>query len=500
MRHLRSLLLVAVLLGYVSMLWSQQVQEADPTDKINALKRELEESRQLRDRVLAKRWEDKRKYADSREAFNTAYDELKVELEAQNIERTRLEDQKLSLLRDLEIIKAKQETENANFSSLGYGLKTHARGWADASLQKFPVLVPERQAKFNQLFQQLEKSSNDPILMWSALRNLYIQEIKLTRQIVADQKGFILADGTPGTGMFLRIGMIGAAYQDKTSHRSGILLRAGLGNSARWQWRDDVTTTARKSLEQFFTTLEQVKSGKKNWSYALLPVDVLQNKSLSSGYVENNQVSFAEHFWRMFKQGGLVMYPLALAAILGLILCIDRYIVIWRRSINPEKLKQKLKPVIEAKNWEAAIAISQKSKSSIGNTFTAIFKQANGPRKNGERAVRESMMKEIPYLEKRMIILTAIGGAAPLMGLLGTVSGMIALFNVITDVGTNDPRVLAGGISEALVATASGLVIAIPILLIQGYLNDLLDRIQNDIAAESTELLNTIWPDSQTVA
>jgi biopolymer transport protein ExbB len=72
---------------------------------------------------------------------------------------------------------------------------------------------------------------------------------------------------------------------------------------------------------------------------------------------------------------------------------------------------------------------------------------------------------------------------------------MITLFKVITDVGTNDPRILAGGISVALVTTQTGLVIAIPILLIHGYLSDKLDRIQTTISAGSMEVLNKIWPE-----
>lgn len=292
----------------------------------------------------------------------------------------------------------------------------------------------------------------------------------------------------------LRLGTVWMGEYAPTENRSQLLLRTGRTDGNVFAWRDNLAGDFSNKVS------EAINSVKLNKPSIWLPLDVLQNKSLSSGFVDNERVTFVQKFWVMFRQGGMVMYPLALVALLGLILCIDRYIVIWRRSINPKKLKARLKPAIDSKNWENAMVISQKSKSSIGTVYAAIFSQANGTRKNGEKAVRESMMKEIPNLEKRMIILTALGGAAPLMGLLGTVSGMIALFKVITDVGTNDPRILAGGISEALIATASGLVIAIPILLIQGYLNDLLDRTQNDISTESVELLNTIWPDSKTAA
>jgi biopolymer transport protein ExbB len=92
-----------------------------------------------------------------------------------------------------------------------------------------------------------------------------------------------------------------------------------------------------------------------------------------------------------------------------------------------------------------------------------------------------------------MGMLAALGSIAPLLGLLGTVTGMISLFQVITQAGTNDARLLAGGISEALVTTETGLVIAIPIMLMHGKLSESLDYISGELGVESTALLNTVF-------
>jgi biopolymer transport protein ExbB len=108
--------------------------------------------------------------------------------------------------------------------------------------------------------------------------------------------------------------------------------------------------------------------------------------------------------------------------------------------------------------------------------------------------VREALLREVPALEKRLPLIAAMGAAAPLLGLLGTVSGLVTLFKVLNQLGANDPKVLAGGISEALINTETGLAIAIPVLLIHGFLNERLDTINASISSSALEALNKIWP------
>ena len=92
-----------------------------------------------------------------------------------------------------------------------------------------------------------------------------------------------------------------------------------------------------------------------------------------------------------------------------------------------------------------------------------------------------------------MSFISALGTSAPLLGLLGTVSGMITLFKVITETGTNDARILAGGISEALVTTQTGLLVAIPVLLIHGYLSERLDDILSHYNQTVLEVFNIVF-------
>jgi biopolymer transport protein ExbB len=92
-----------------------------------------------------------------------------------------------------------------------------------------------------------------------------------------------------------------------------------------------------------------------------------------------------------------------------------------------------------------------------------------------------------------MGLLAAMGTIAPLLGLLGTVTGIITLFTVITEVGTNDARVLAGGISEALVTTETGLIIAIPVMILHGLLSEKIEKITSELYVQSTSLMNKVF-------
>jgi biopolymer transport protein ExbB len=108
--------------------------------------------------------------------------------------------------------------------------------------------------------------------------------------------------------------------------------------------------------------------------------------------------------------------------------------------------------------------------------------------------MHEMFIEEIPQLSRYLNTLAVIAGAAPLLGLLGTISGMINLFGAVTHYGTGDPKFLAGGISEALITAKTGLAIAIPVLFIHDYLRNKKDRLQADIEKYVLRIVNKLWP------
>ena len=102
------------------------------------------------------------------------------------------------------------------------------------------------------------------------------------------------------------------------------------------------------------------------------------------------------------------------------------------------------------------------------------------------------MEKELPKLEKNMWLLSMSAQLSPLVGLLGTVTGMIVAFKVISETGTGDPKALANGISQALITTAAGLIVAVPSVFAYNFLNKKIDTVLNSIEKSSVEIINII--------
>jgi biopolymer transport protein ExbB len=113
-----------------------------------------------------------------------------------------------------------------------------------------------------------------------------------------------------------------------------------------------------------------------------------------------------------------------------------------------------------------------------------------------ENALTEGILRQVPKLERFIPTLALFAVVSPLLGLLGTVSGMIKTFEIITEVGTGDPGMLAGGISEALLTTQFGLVVAIPIMLVHHFLKSQVDKIVNDMEEKGTAFIITLSKES----
>ena len=122
------------------------------------------------------------------------------------------------------------------------------------------------------------------------------------------------------------------------------------------------------------------------------------------------------------------------------------------------------------------------------------LRHAPGGEEVTRKALREHLLREGPVLERHLDTLAVLAGASPLLGLLGTVSGMIRMFEAITRFGTGDPGLLAGGISEALITTQVGLAIAIPLLLVHNHLRNRANHLLGDMDLCAVTFVNRLWP------
>jgi biopolymer transport protein ExbB len=301
----------------------------------------------------------------------------------------------------------------------------------------------------------------------------------------------VFGGGRPAEAWRLQLGTVFVGELEKGGQgESQILLRTGNLQGKTFVWRNDLAEGYNKSLA---SAISEAAQGKNRIA---LPVDVLQYKSLGSGFVKGQEETWTKSFAAWFKAGGVTLYPLFAVGIIALLMIMERLIYFARKNTNAPAFTARFLQLAEGRRWQEAKELCARSGSALARTLGALAAHADHSRDAAEKAVREAMLREVPALEKRLPLIAAMGAAAPLLGLLGTVSGLVTLFKVLNQLGANDPKVLAGGISEALINTETGLAIAIPVLLIHGFLNEKLDTMNASLSSASMEALNKIWPKS----
>ena len=156
---------------------------------------------------------------------------------------------------------------------------------------------------------------------------------------------------------------------------------------------------------------------------------------------------------------------LLISSVMALTIIVDRFIYFTRIKSSDESLSQKIISLIKDNEIKAAIALCETSKSPLSNIITAGLKNT----KISKELMQSQANKELPKLERFIVALSTISTVAPLLGLLGTILGMIQSFAVISTVGSGRPTALASGIANALLTTAAGLIIAIPSVVFYNY-------------------------------
>lgn len=176
----------------------------------------------------------------------------------------------------------------------------------------------------------------------------------------------------------------------------------------------------------------------------------------------------AQSIWELTVRGGFMMIPIALCSLIGLAVVAERLIALRKRSVIPEGFVRGLdKAIAEDASPERALAYCRKRPSPLASVIAAGVRRVGEPIERLERAIEEAGEREALRLRKRLRALAVIASVAPLMGLLGTVFGMISAFQTVAMApeALGRTEMLAGGIYQALTTTAAGLLVAIPALI-----------------------------------
>lgn len=194
----------------------------------------------------------------------------------------------------------------------------------------------------------------------------------------------------------------------------------------------------------------------------------------------------------LFIKGGPLLYPILLCSILALGIFLERLWVFTRVRRGAQKLTGDVERCLLKGEREEAIRLCNSSRNPIARILLTALKLAGSPRERIKQEVEEVGSLQTVVINRYLGLLSTIATISPLLGLLGTVIGMIQAFNAIMIQGVGTPATLGGGISQALITTAAGLSVAIPAILLHRYLTSRAGLLIAEIEEHSLHIVNLL--------
>jgi biopolymer transport protein ExbB len=196
--------------------------------------------------------------------------------------------------------------------------------------------------------------------------------------------------------------------------------------------------------------------------------------------------------WEIVRAGGPVMWPIILCSIVAAAIVLERLWTLQDKRVLPRELTSKVWHLIENNQVNDKVITALEQNSPLGRVLAAGLANRHRPHDVIMERLEDTGRHVIHELERFLNTLGTIAGIAPLLGLLGTVTGIIKAFNAIQEGGVGDPRALSGGIAEALITTAAGLIVAIPALFAYRYLRGKVDAIVVEMEKDAIKLADAV--------
>ncbi|MEL0613272.1 MotA/TolQ/ExbB proton channel family protein [Marinomonas arenicola] len=200
------------------------------------------------------------------------------------------------------------------------------------------------------------------------------------------------------------------------------------------------------------------------------------------------------------QTGGFFMWPLLACSILTMAIIIERFWVLRKSRVAPKNLLLDVMSRLRDDRMSLDYIRSMQNTAGLSSIFAAGLMNSKYGRTSMKESMQEAAGHVIHDLEKFMSSLGTIAAISPLLGLLGTVVGMIKVFSVLMEQGAGNTALLAGGISEALLTTAAGLGVAIPALVFHRYFSRKIDEVVVSMEQQSTKLVDALHNDRESKA
>ena len=360
------------------------------------------------------------------------------------------------MIKEIETLESELAEEAALVKTINKTLVQLRREWQ--------TLIPRQSALlYNQAFTNFDSSQNKVLELGSLSKSLVADGFKT----LVTQTAGLNSKGLKKEGQLLSI-----------SHAVHYLVIGDEGGLAFSTTEHDVTSL--KPMVGVAVAVKLLEKGERaDISFDL--TDGLAFEKRAAGQ------SFLEHL----KTGGVIIYPLVFLALLGLATGIYKTLQLYLIRSTYDEQVNKLIGLIKSGELEAARTFVKGLKDPIKSLLNEALEHHQQSRENLEEVLNENILGQLPKLDRLLSVLSVTAGAAPLLGLLGTVMGIIKTFEMIAIYG-NETANLAGGISEALVTTKVGLIVAIPALIWYAILNRRLKGIVGNLEKAMLGFINAI--------
>lgn len=322
------------------------------------------------------------------------------------------------------------------------------------ALGEYGIKVSESNTTGN--IEKIQQAFNDAASLYTTLSSL------------RNEKGkFYLPDGSVAEGDIVKVGNIAAYGISKKA--AGALAPAGNGAYKLWNAVDSADDAKALYTKEMRSPLD---------------IFVYENLDKEAEYTKDKTLGDT------LKGGGPIGYIILILGAFGLLLLLLRVSVLSKAGSNVEKISKIVVDKLESGKSDEALEAIKDYEGSTARVIKATLRNIKSDREHIEDVVTENIINESSNIDKYGNFALVIAAVAPLLGLLGTVTGMITTFDIITEFGTGDPKLLSGGISEALVTTMFGLIVAIPLLLIGNLLSGWAQNIKDSMEQSALHIVN----------
>jgi biopolymer transport protein ExbB len=373
-----------------------------------------------------------------------------------------------ALVQEEEKLRREIQAGEHSADALAEKLRTAAK---DAeSMFQASLISPEMPLLKQNLESLLDPSRFPGMEEVQALADAFFSEMAASGQVSRRTGPFVTAQGEEIQGEIIRVGKFTAFYNK--DGEAGYL-RLDQGSQRLVQIPGDPPWQVRRAIRGYFSGQTET-----------LPLDL-------SGGIIAEQVNHQSDMGEWLASGGVLVWPILLIGLAALLLSLERLFTLGRIPTRTDDMMNRFRQLAAEADWTGCGDLC-KNNAPVCNVLKAGLENRGYSREVIENALEEAILGELPRLDRFLSTLSILAALSPLLGLLGTVNGMIHTFQGITVFGTSDPRMMSGGISEALITTQLGLGIAIPITLIHHFFDRRVEKIVADLEEKGTALITIL--------